>query len=416
MAKEHAPIQIGLPDEPKWRVAEPMATALVAFLASDAPPDPGEVFVAAGRAFGGEPSEVEPLPIDDERVPWGFACRVPGREARVLIWCERADPDHAPDPSARDARWVLSLETLLDGDRPVEDFACLLDAMRAAAGESLRLLLDPALGAAWRAAELDGLLAARGALLDERQLYRIEVFSRGPESAYWLATVGLARVARPELEMLEVPAANLREALELVDALAARFVTETPPHAGVAFEAGPELEVALVPAREVAETVSPANPGGIADRRGDPAQPRAAICAPAPRGAFRAVWGPPLDALAALADGARALVLAPRVARVRERLARATYAEFVAALPEVRTAGARAFVRVAPDAGEHLWIAVDTADAGGGRGVVVAASESPHAFRADEVVDWRIEGLRPRLPVAGPAEAHLLRARGESPA
>lgn len=429
MAKEHAPIQIGLPDEPKWRVAEPMATALVAFLGRETPPDPGEVFLAAARAFGGEPGEVEPLPIEDERVPWGFAFGAPGREARVLIWCERADPAHAPDPTARDARWVLSLETLLDGRGPVEDFACLLDLMRGAAGDSLRLILDPTLGAAWRADELAGLLAERGANLDERQLYRIEVFSRAPQGAYWLSTVGLARVAKPELEILEVPAANLREALELLDAVAARLVTEDAPHAGVAFEAGPQLEIALVPAREVAETVAPEHPGGLSDRRGDPAQPRAALCAPRPRGAFRAVWGPPLEALAALADGSRALVLAARVARVRERQARATYADFASVLPEAVRAGARAFVRVASrasssaaDAPPHVWLEVREADGAGGRGTVVRTSEpggvdpAPAAgegwldYRRDEVVDWRIEGLRPRLPVAGPGDAHLLRA------
>ncbi|MFZ9880286.1 MAG: hypothetical protein ACO3QC_02660, partial [Phycisphaerales bacterium] len=243
MAREHTPIQIGLPEEPAWQVAEPTPFALVAFLAGDEMPDPGESFLAAGRAFGGEPRDVEPLPIEDERVAWGFAFTAGRRASRVLVWCERADPAQLPSAEAADARWVLSLETILDDERPVEDFAALCVTLAASAGPRLRLLYDAGLGATWNASAAAELLATRGELVDERQLYRIEVVARDrAKGPFWLSTVGMSRLLKPELEMLEVPPELLRTALELVDATAARLVTAEFPHAGVPFEVGPALK------------------------------------------------------------------------------------------------------------------------------------------------------------------------------
>ena len=87
MAREHMPIQIGLPAEPAWQLAELEPTTFLAFLAGDELPDPGDAFLAAQRAFGVEPESAEPLPVTDEGVAWAFSFRIPRREHFVAVWC-----------------------------------------------------------------------------------------------------------------------------------------------------------------------------------------------------------------------------------------------------------------------------------------------------------------------------------------
>ena len=441
-SREHAPIQIGLPPEPAWAIARPVPTTYIAFVAGDEMPDPGEAFLAAGRAFGAEPAEVEPLAHEDARVAWAFAFSVPGRAARVMIWCEEADAAQLPDGAARDARWVVFIESLLEPTRAVDDAVALAATAAGTAPARTRLLFDPAIGSAWSAADLARLFlgesraadtaapaaapaaAPRGTLVDERFLYRIEVVARDRANGpFWITTVGLARLARPELEMLEVPAADLRAALELIDALAARFVGDEPPHAGVPYEAGPGVKVALVPVAEAIETLAAGAPGGAADRRAGVDGPRAAICAAGRRGSFRAVWVPPLDELARLSRHEAGLYLAPRVTLARERLAQLEWPRFVAAraaapanAPTDASAATPTFlakIALGETLGErrHLWATVEHADAGGGRGHLAAGdgrAPEPVSFALAEVGDWRVLGLAADRPDIGPERAELL--------
>lgn len=431
-SREHAPIQIGLPPEPAWAMARPVPTTYIAFVAGEEMPDPGEAFLAAGRAFGAEPAEVEPLAHEDARVAWAFAFSVPGRAARAMLWCEEADPAQLPDGAARDARWVVFVESILDAARAVDDAVALAATAAGTAPARTRLLFDPAIGSAWSAADLARLFLgeshatdpaapdapARGALVDERFLYRIEVVARDRANGpFWITTVGLARLARPELEMLEVPAADLRAALELVDALAARFVGDEPPHAGVPHEAGPGVKVALVPVAEAIETLAAGAPGGAADRRAGVEGPRAAICAAGRRGSFRAVWVPPLDELARLSRHEAGLYLAPRVTLARERLAQSEWPRFVAARAAANAPAEPptflAKIALGETLGErrHLWVAVDHADAAGGRGHLAAGdgrAPEPVSFAIAEVGDWRVLGLAADRPDIGPERAELL--------
>jgi len=204
---------------------------------------------------------------------------------------------------------------------------------------------------------------------------------------------------------------RLRVGLELVDALAARSVEEELPPAGVPFDAGEGLRVALVPAHEAIEALAPSAPGGAADRRSLPPGPRAAICAAGKRGAFRQVWMPPLEALELLASGQAGLFIAPRVSAMRARLARETLGVF-RRLHERRNLGAAEFlakvVRAgAADAREHCWIAVDALGPEGGSGVSMQAGEAPRRveFAVAELSDWRVLGMSPELPEIGPENA-----------
>jgi len=412
MAREHMPIQIGLPAEAAWEMAEPAPVSYLAFVTGEEMPDPGDAFTAIGETFGTAPQGVEPLPIEDDRVAWAFACSLPSRAARLMIWCEHALEGVSPDGKASDARWVVFVETLLERTRAVEDAVALAAIVARAGGERTRLVFDPGLGVAWGTDEIARLLLAQDGPVDERHLYRVELTARDRQNGpFWISTVGLARVGKPELEVLEVPAARLRAALELVDALAARAIDEELPAAGVPFDAGVGLRIALVPAHEAAETLDPASPGSASDRRSLPAGPRAALCAPGKRGSFRPVWMPPLEALEALASGEAGLSIAPRVSAVRARVARDSFDVF-RRLHERRHLGAAEFlVKVAragtPDMREHAWIVVETLDRDGGIGLLSRKGEADERieFATADLSDWRVIGLSTDLPEIGPENA-----------
>ena len=125
MAREHMPIQIGLPAEAAWEMQEPAPVSYLAFVTGDAMPDPGDAFTAIGETFGAAPQGVEPVPVEDDRVAWAFGCSLPSRAARLMVWCEHALEGVSPDGRASDARWVLFVETLLERDRAVADSVAL---------------------------------------------------------------------------------------------------------------------------------------------------------------------------------------------------------------------------------------------------------------------------------------------------
>jgi hypothetical protein len=262
-----------------------------------------------------------------------------------------------------------------------------------------------------------------GALADERHLYRIELRSRGAGTPMWITTVGLARVGKPELELIEVPERLAAAALELLDALAARFICDELPHAGVPFEAGNGLSCALVPAAEVAETVSPGVAGSPSDRTRLDGWPRAAVCSAGQRGSFRKIWTPPVDELDRLARHDAGLYLSLRVVEVRERLARATWPDFMQAHAAHRGRPSVAFLakvaRAQPESSaetrEHVWISVDEVTSMGGRGSVAQAPRegvTPPVlgFTLDEIGDWRVVGLRDGEDSIGPDRADRLAA------
>jgi hypothetical protein len=440
MAREHQPIQIGLPPESAWRVAEPTPITLIAFVAGDELPDPGDAFLAAGRAFGTEPASVEPMPVDEPSIPWAFSFEVEGRGSRILLWCEHAQPGQSPDDRAPDARYLIVLQTILEPSTPDDARraaavggsvwpASLADLVRLAAtaatavgADRVRLLFDPQLGLVYSAEECARLFLgghpSAGALVDERHLYRIELRSRGRGTPVWITTSGLARVGKPELEILEVPEPLTAAALQLTDALAARFISEELPHAGVPFEAGGDVAVALVPASEAAGTVASDVAGSSGDRTRLGPIPRAAICAAGQRGAFRKVWSTPVEALERLVRHDAGLYLSLRVVEVRERLARGTWSAFVAAhAAHGSNATVDFLVNVArgqqgpdPQADtprEHVWLTVDRATADGG--VATSVHTGSVGFAVADVGDWRVVGLLDGGESIGPDRVELLR-------
>ena len=451
MAREHLPIQIGLPRESAWEMEEYPSSRYVAFICGDELPDPADAFDALGESFGVAPQDIAPLPTNADEVQWAFRCRIPSRTSPILVWCERVGAADIPDGEVADARWSILVEALLELADPLLDAARLGAIVARAGGTRTRLMLNPDLGVVYRLDEIKRLFLASppGQLLDERHLYRIEVVAKDRANGpYWLSTVGFWRIGRPELEMLEIPADELRPALELLDALASRLATEPMPSAGVPFEAGADLRVALVPAAEAAETLSDGMPGSLEDRKRLARGPRAAVCAAGKRGRFRPVWMPPHEELQAIGRGERALFLAPRVVEVRERRARAEWDAFVASFAAHGADRTRAhFAKVAVtatgatqeaghgggggDSGragiEHVWIEVETADATSVRGIAnriepvegdAASDERTSEGRRIEcpierVGDWLVRGVvvpgHPMPVDATPESASILR-------
>ena len=375
MAREHLPIQIGLPRESAWEMEEYPSSRYVAFVGGDDLPDPADAFDALGESFSVAPQDIAPLPTDADEVQWAFRCRIPSRTSPILVWCERVGATDIPDGESEDARWSILVEALLELADPLLDAARLGGVVARAGGERTRCMLNPDLGVVYRAEEVKRLFLAKraGDFLDERHLFRVEIGARDRANGpYWLTTVGLHRVARPELEMLEIPADELHAALAMVDAIAARFVSTPLPAAGVPFEVGAGLSVALVPVAEVIETISPGMPGGPSDRTNAthasmPRAPRAAICAAGKRGAFRPVWVPPHEVLQKLVRGESGLMRSQREAEVQERLARLEWPAFLHAFASrARNPERQFFAKVAEnrddDVVEHVWFEVLDAD------------------------------------------------------
>jgi hypothetical protein len=434
------PIQIGLPAEPAWHYAQVEPSTFVAYLSGSEMPDPGEAFLAAQRAFGVEPQSIEPLAIDEPNIAWAFSFRLPWREAFVAVWCEEGEPGQSPNGLAPDARWSISVQSPIDLARAVDDAAALATTAVGSGGARTELLYDPDQHAAYRREMLAEMFprafAASGELplVDESLLFRVELVARDPQQGpYWIVTRGLSRVGKPELEVLEVPAAQVPAAVELLEALAGRFVDDDPPHAGVPYEAGSGLSVALVPALEAIETLSPGAPGDAGDRsRRGLRGPRAAVCAAGKRGSFRPVWMPPSEVLAQLALGEAGLFVSPRSADVAARRAQRTWPKVVAAFEALRVRGAQVVAKVAragepggPEAStrSHVWLTVTEAAPGGGAGHAAdSATGALERFELAAIGDWRVLGLsegtmpkagasRPDMPrEIGPAIADLLPA------
>lgn len=437
MAREHLPIQIGLPRESAWEMEEYPSSRYVAFVCGDELPDPADAFDALGESFGVAPQDIAPLPTNADEVQWAFRCRIPGRTSPILVWCERVGAADIPDGEVADARWSILVEALLELADPLLDAARLGAIVARAGGTRTRLMLNPDLGVVYRIDEMKRLFLAKraGEFLDERHLFRVEIGARDrAHGPFWLTTVGLHRVARPEMEMLEIPADELHAALAMVDAIAARFVSTPLPAAGVPFEAGAGLLVALVPVAEVIETISPEMPGGPSDRVKLPRAPRAAICAAGKRGAFRPVWVPPHEVLQKLTRGESGLLRSERETEVQERLARLEWPAFLHALSSRAQHPARQFYAKvaetsADDVVEHVWLEVVEANEDsvygrklGADGLRAGAVEASTASEANSLVsapitrlsDWAVTGVitpKAASPIeVGPQTASLLTA------
>jgi hypothetical protein len=347
-----------------WRLPQPFPTSLVGLWPEATPPTIDEV-AAAFAAYVGEPIAVHGAvdsddtgsvgtPQADDGMLWNSVLSVPGLHAPVIVWVERArsfGPEDLPDASLAAHRWVVGCESLLSDRAPLDDFIALV---RLLAGGLARIpaVLDTLTKQWFQRDELERLFLADEPGATEEVLWRIHAVGRAelidPASPVWLYTVGLWRCGKPELEMLEVPGRHLDTAATLLNGIAALALTGPLPPPSAVASIGENLRVAFRPWREVAQYLDPDAVGSVADRSNgldpraiealDPNSPsnlvmgvRAVVCAPEPKGSFRAVWTWPEQAIKLLEDGRGALYLSERSTEQLARRARATWSDFATA-------------------------------------------------------------------------------------
>ncbi len=210
-------------------------------------------------------------------VVWAIAFEHEDHDAPFLIWVEeRPDQD---DPllysrarwateeemrGARDARWLVYVETLLDREAALPGYQRQLQ-LAAALGDDLVVACLDVCSFTLRSFLSLRELATSPAAPRPDSLYTIH-FVVGEGDAAWLHTHGLARAGCPDLDVLGVPREDAGVAGEVIQAVAAQLL-EVPPDGPIAtHQFGQGLAVALHPWREVAEDFPPDILGGEDDR------------------------------------------------------------------------------------------------------------------------------------------------------
>ncbi|HWB21060.1 MAG TPA: DUF2314 domain-containing protein [Phycisphaerales bacterium] len=412
-----------LPDT--WEL-EPQPVSLFLLWPGEQPEQVDVVgLLAAG--VGEEPSGISALPADSE-VRWGCVCEFSRLNQPVLLWCEAAKPvssEDVPEDRAKECRWVIGVQTALDFEDPIADFASLIHLLAKAFPEC-PALFDADVGLWHSRGALDRFASHAFAVPANELLWTIHVVSNalkqtaqsaGEHSAHaWIHTHGLARCGLPDLELLGVPEELLNVAAQFLNLLVELVMEMGLPDPGEIVSVGEGIEIAFVPVHTAVRMLEEGAPGGKNDR-GGPADAahmgtRAVVCDPK---AIRAGNPCPVDALRKIAEGSTTLMLGDRATLRRARLASHHWDDFVQAwnawMRESGSAGQRAdaefHVKVGVTAEkhgaagamrEHLWIRVVEIDAGRIRGELLVQSMQVQAFRKgdvrwfgrEDVSDWRI--------------------------
>lgn len=397
---------------PAWRLAEPWPAILVAPHAVDEPPDLEDFLAALASRLGATVEVMEFLPSADEKHPWSVLIRLPGQLTPVLISCERTKrmdevPPGLADSVAR-SKFTIVVESLLDGEDPRMIWGRL--AMVAAWRPEAIALLDGATGRWFDRAEIDRDLSDLEFGPPEDVLWRVQAVSSSEnltEGTVWLFTRGLLRCGLPELEMLEVPGRDAAAASKLIDALAGLLLEDGPAAPEIPYPVGPGIDVALIPWREIIETLDPESLGSEADRAAlsqetpNPLQARrAAICDIEPKGSFKRVWTWPQNAVAHFArpDAAvyRSDVSTSRASAVARRSWASAVEAHQAAGPDVVLLAGIPLGADSQGRVEHAWLQVERAAASGGRGRLLRATLDGRTagmsidFQSADLDGWRL--------------------------
>jgi len=397
---------------PAWRLAEPWPAILVAPHAGDEPPDLEEFLAALASRLGATVEVMEFLPSADEKHPWSVLVRLPEQLTPVLVSCERTKrmdevPPGLADSVAR-SKFTIVVESLLDGEDPRMIWGRL--AMVAAWRPEAITLLDGATGRWFDRAEIDRDLSDIEFGPPEDVLWRVQAVSSSEnleEGTVWLFTRGLLRCGLPELEMLEVPGRDAAAASKLIDALAGLLLEDGPAAPEIPYPVGPGIDVALIPWRELIDTLDPESLGSEADRAAlsqetpNPLQARrAAICDIEPKGSFKRVWTWPQNAVAHFArpDAAvyRSDVSTSRASVVARRSWASAVEAHQAAGPSVVLLAGIPLGADSQGRVEHAWLQVERATVSGGSGRLLRATLDGRTagmaidFQSADLDGWRL--------------------------
>ncbi len=336
-------------DESVWEQPTSVPSAWVGFWPHPEPPSQEEVGRALASWIGRELDAEAAQPEGEEGMLWALMVKVPGVVSPVVLWAERAlpaDPTQLPDPRMAACKWVLGVQTILEpGEAHAEYFH--LVAMLAGAFPEIVGVLDVTTARRFSREELEQQFIAQDAVPNDEFLWSISAVAPTEEddAPMMLFTTGLARAGLPELEMLEVPSRHSQAAAILMNHVASLLLEEPPPAPGEPIEIGPDVNVALVPWREIARFMDPDVPGSATFREaageaGDASLSgvRAVICAPEQVGQFRKLWSWPRATIEKMEEGRAVLYASEHSSVASERRAQRTWPAFATAFASVRRA------------------------------------------------------------------------------
>lgn len=250
-------------------------STLYVFWSEPEPPLDEEVRLALESAFPGM-TWSEDLEASDE-VVWGGAYRFPDVPSEVMLWAEErgefsdslleeAGLGPLDLEAARRARWLLGVEMFLDPQDLLGSFQFQLRLLAQAA--------VPGLVAVWD----DNALVVRpgrlvrdlsNSLTPPRASTLYAIHSVCGYGGTWLHTHGLTRTGLPELDMVAVPADNLREAYDLVDVVADTLLSGVAPDEDRMLGVGEGLVLRAVSLEEGLPAIPERFVGGSRDRSGE---------------------------------------------------------------------------------------------------------------------------------------------------
>ncbi len=171
-----------------------------------------------------------------------------------------------PEPELQDAlaqaagcETSLVVETTF-GDRPLWDFHRQLQLLAAAAPDPV-LVVDTARFVAHLPTWLTEVTEATTPP-SPRSLYTVHAV--GNDGLAWIHTHGLRRCGSQELELVDVPAAELSRVDPLVHTIACQWIESGPPDEGEVFEAGKGMSVVWQPWQKAVADIR--GPGDADDR------------------------------------------------------------------------------------------------------------------------------------------------------
>ena len=419
-AREHALSILGEGSIDPWGMPEPGASTLMVSVGGDDEPSI-EWIRDAIQVESGSDAEIRELDqsIDGPAFAlWAVPLMLGEHPVPVIAWAERIEhPDSMPGV-ARGANWMIGLQTVLDPQCPLEIWTRLAGLLLRTSPR-ITALFDQETEQWFDRDEIQLHFLTSSPTTHEGMLFRVHATatSERPEEAdsIWLHTEGLRRCGCPELEILELPAAHLGVAHELLNALGALFITRGVPAPGVSFEAGTGVSLVLNDWRTSVEVLSEQSLGSAEHRMmlgGEVDNPlleaHAVVCGAEPVGTYRKMYTWPRESIEAIESGRAALERTPAWTSFRSVLARSLWPRFM----EMHASGRRMLACMAMEAGDgsrdHVWVEVSEATDASLSGVIISET-SGSAFPPgssvefedlDTLVDW-YSSDRPDSPRGG---------------
>ncbi|MCA9295160.1 MAG: DUF4026 domain-containing protein [Phycisphaerales bacterium] len=340
--EHHDPSDLpGQPDDRIWLLPAQEPTNLIAFWPHAEPPTQTEILAALGSGLAGEVEIIDEVDADERGdMPWAVVIRSSVTPQGAVIWTEPSRPTPDDDPVVRDCRWVIGVETMLDGDEPLTSFIEIMRWLAEALPEAPTILDINATTWHHRQVLNDVYLSDEDGVEPPASVLWVIHAVAADETEHdtgtvWLHTHGLWRCGVAELEMLEVPAESANDAALLLNRVAALMLEEAFPPPGESFELGTDLHITFQPWQAVVPYLSPDIPGSATDREesDDNAHTgiRAVMCAETPRGQYRKIWVWPEDVVNRLARDEAAVYITRRETERQARIAYATWPQIATA-------------------------------------------------------------------------------------